>query len=315
MSLRARLLSRSAAQRAENLLVPKDRGAGSAFGLRRSSAPADRPEDDKQAAPLRRGETEDTSHLKLRRSNAEPADEPEREVQSMRPDRAAPAQRSAASRSPAVSRQAEEEEEELQRSTAPVSDLSDAPVAARMPREGPPQRQEAQTGAPAAMPQTGAFRAVNETQIEDEPAAELRHDPAPVQRVAQQGPALTGAAPGPGPQAPAGAVPATDGPGPQAPLTKSPQETTRPLAPPMDTGPQGFWSDTVDTWQTAPVPQLPPSPAASDARGEARAAPDRPRVIIDQIDVVIAEAQPRGGSSAPARSPTSALLARRWMRG
>ncbi len=315
MSLRSRLLSRSVAIADAPLVVPKDRGTGSAFGVRRAELSEPENEID-EPAPLAQPSVQPKRTAAPVFRESEASDEPE--VQSKIKPPSAQLKRDGA----VVNRQEEQEEEELQRAVA----LPD-PSATAMRQTAQLQRSDTTgiTASPAPSPNE-VKRAQADPPADEEIVQPARMETPAADRSVQNAAPPTASilaevasqtsAKGQESQFPDAHTVATTVENTYVPANTRPgTETYTPtrqdgLA--LETGPRGE-IETVVKHVESPIsqPVIPPSiPVATDRKP----APERPRVVIDQIDVVIGDpttprtnARPNGGSA-------SALLSRRWLR-
>ena len=300
MSLISRIAMRMGAEEdtaAPLRLSPKDRGTGSRFGarsgatLRREDAP------EESAAPLRRQDAppqEDAAPLRREESEIPNADAARPKAQEddapaapLRRTEAKPEEEDSASAAPLRrAAQSPPPSEADAESAAPMRPQDPEPREAAPLRRSLPDTEEAEAPSPDPEAPSPARAARAQPQIpEDTPPAELRHETS--MNTAQA--AHRRAAPIP-------AIPA-------------PFQAPAPLAGPQPAAPEA----------QAPVAEGLPFGAPPIAHSLS----ERPKVVIDQIDVIVeaptVSAQQNAGlstasnSAAPASS-ARALLARRWRR-
>jgi hypothetical protein len=317
MSLIARLVARMGADPAEDeartlRLMPKDRGLGSAFGARRASRRAP-PGPEEAEAPLRAARwaetaTDDTDQPRARRAAAaDPGDDAN----------AAPC-RASAYLADALEEDAAAPRRSLPPTTADTEPCEDTAARARRQTAGDRSEERPETAAPrrTAAPEDddtapAAARLLRRTTAQQpddpDPAPELRHEPPPETAMAARRAGIAGIAV-PGFPAPAGGaagahsgLPPAASEAASADLIAAADSARRPTA--AGHGP-------------APgLPGLAAPPRAAAGGPAAPALPDRPRVQIDQIDVIVTQAP------GPARAPgpaapggARAVLASRWRR-
>ena len=287
MSLFSRLISRAEHQEDEAAplrLMPKDRGLGSGIsaGLVQPRHQASTP----NPAPVSRQEDEGPSEM-------QPARAALSSVQ-----RQAPLHRVKDDEAPAEPARLQDEEARMQdeEASAPTAkrqadtpepeaaprrmedDLAPAPKRIEAEEEAQPKREADALVAPAAVP----LRRVDTGNqlLAEQPADELRHD--------------------------------SEGQGLAAKRQAHPAPPS--AAPPSLSSPAANMSESAPFAPALTPPPAAPPPAPPQAPASSTAPAPRPKVQIDQIDVII-DSQSGRASSAPKASGARALLARRYVRG
>ena len=314
MSLRARILSRAAPPSPMAQVIPKARGTGSAFGLRRAPVPA-APEQEPEVpvSPLRRSaDTVSAPRPVQRDAKAQDAEDP------------------IVTRAPTSPAQLKPEDDEISRTTTeePATDIPRTAAPALQQTPPPPTGDftlaQAGRNSQIARPSRDApavQRQTQETPQEDRSLHPKRAEPAPepdailAQRQIHTPDAMAGNP----------ASPETQG------QTTPPITLPRPNAsfalPEEGSRVDDFPSETQQqdhTFEPRPAPQAdlemghsPMHPdwlATVEAPAPTPVAPDRPQVTIDQIDVVVMGGAQNTASNLKPPSSASALLSRRWLR-
>lgn len=303
MSLVARIIARMGSPGLDPVrLMPKDRGLASAFGARRIETPD---ETEESAQALRRMDEPEQEEAQAHARRVTRAVAPEEQEAALPKSRlrraeATPEEEEAAPRRQAETREEEEEEiqtarkgtEEPEEEAAPKRHARRAMEAEEEEEQLRARRTEEEEPEEAA-PRRMAPPGERHSEEEREAATELRHEK-PVNTALAKPLAACDIS---GSQAAsydsaAGYHSITGGQaGPSRPASGVEMPS---LGPPP--------------WPGTPAGSvLPPVQSGT-------AVPDRPKVVIDQIDVVIAAPERPALAAAPARGGASALLATRWLR-